>query len=140
MAIFVTLTDGDKGGTTSFSGTANHWGASSDATLAANSAPNSSYAYVVAGTTGTKSLLRTATSGSATFGGQSLQLDDGADLLVKTTGTTTVNGLIMNGGVVELDGTGNARSYAAIWPFGGEHWPNVAFATARQPAFVSRDR
>jgi autotransporter-associated beta strand protein len=98
----VTLTDGDKGSTTSFTGTSNHWSASADATLPAGSAPNASYTYEVLGSTATASLLRTPSS-SATFGGLSLQIDDGADLLLKTSGTVTVNNLILNGGVVETD-------------------------------------
>jgi fibronectin-binding autotransporter adhesin len=106
----VTLTDGDKANTTSFTGGSNRWSASADATLPAGSAPNASYTYEVLGSTATASLLRTPTSGSPTFGGLSLQIDDGADLLLKT--SATVNSLILNGGVVEIDNVSGGGTLA----------------------------
>jgi autotransporter-associated beta strand protein len=111
-ATLVTLTVNDGTGNSSISGGPFKWSASGNGTLAAGSAPTAGYTYEVLGNSSASYNLRTPTSGTATFGGASLQLDDGSDLIFKGATSLTVNNLIMNGGTVQL-GAGSANATLA---------------------------
>ena len=105
----ITLGTADATNKSSFSGGPYEWNAGGSPTLAAGTAPTAGYDYEVSGTTATASLVRAygsapgTTTGNSSFAGALLQIDDGADLLLKTSGTVTVNSLMLTGGVVEID-------------------------------------
>jgi len=106
----VTFTLNDAAGSDSF-GAEGHWSNSA--------APSSSNTYEDLGVSSAGFLRAygvgggTDVTGSATFAGASLQLDDGAILYLKTTGTITVNNLIMNGGEV-LEGAPETSAIATL--------------------------
>ena len=103
MAQTITLNGNDPGGTSSFTnpltGGAAGWGSSGTAASAGNN-------YEVLGASANYQLRTPAATGSSfNFSGSTLQLDSGAQFIIKSTGGTIgVASLILNGGVVDLSG------------------------------------
>src|SRR5215471_9520901 len=101
---FITLTNSDAVGTSSFNAAGN-WNSGAAPTSAA---PDFN-AY------STTNILRTPADGNNyTFAGDSLELDSGATLSIKGSGTITVNDLLLSGGTIANNGTGGSPDTAVL--------------------------